>query len=78
MDSNGLLKVSEFPNFNNTITYYVDSKYTLGNSDGSILRPYTTITSALSLIGSPIGNATTGTIDPTLINRYIIHINGGE
>ena len=48
LDSNTKLKVSEFPNFTSTITFYVDQKYSLGSNDGSILRPYTTISAALS------------------------------
>ena len=73
LDSNNCLKVSEFPNLNNTITYYVDQKYSKGISDGSILRPYTTISSVLYLYTEPIDNT-----NVHLMVRFIIYINGGN
>ena len=56
LDSNTCLKVSEFPNLNNSITFYVDQKYSKGNSDGTILRPYTTISSVLNQYIEPTDN----------------------
>ena len=73
LDSNTKLKVSEFPNFNNTITFYVDQKYMLGSSDGSILRPYTTISSVLSLYTEPANNS-----DTHLKYTFVIYVNAGN
>ena len=72
LDANGLLKVSELPSLGNTITFYVDSKYTAGSNDGSILKPYATISAALVNIVTPVDNT-----DPNLANRFIIHVMGG-
>ena len=83
LDASTLLKLSEFPNFGNTISYYVDSKYTLSNSNGSELRPFTTIQTALNAIGTDVG-ATRGTYgeltsdsDIHFRDQFTIWIEGG-
>ena len=73
LDINTCLKVSEFPNLNNTNTFYVYQKYSKCNSDCSIVRPYTTISSVLNLDTEPIDNT-----DIHLMDRFIIYINGGN
>ena len=73
LDSNTKLKIAEFPNFNNSVIYYVDCNYTLGYNDGSISKPYTTVTGALTNISSPTSNS-----HPSITNRYIIHVSGGN
>ena len=72
-----------FQTFGNTISYYVDSKYLGGSNDGSILRPYTTIQTALNAIGTETG-ATRGTYgdptsntDPHLHDQFSIYIQHG-
>ena len=71
------------PNFCNNISYYVDSKYSLGSNDGSFLRPFTTITQALNAIGTDTG-ATRGTYgepttnsDPHLHDQFSIYVQHG-
>ena len=61
LDTNTKLKVSEFPNFNDVVEYWVDCNYTLGSSDGSFLKPYTTIQSALNAVGTGTLNSVSGT-----------------
>ena len=83
LDTNTKLKVSQFPKFGSTISYYVDCNYTLGSNDGSKLRPFTTITSALNAIGTDTG-ATRGTYgEPTsntdihLHDQFAIYVEHG-
>jgi len=58
---NNVLKISETPNFGNTIEYWVDCNYALGNSDGSIIKPFTTITNALNAVGTGTLGGVSGT-----------------
>ena len=48
-------------------------KYIIGNSDGSILRPYTTISSVLNQYVEPEDNT-----DTHFMDRFIVYINGGN
>ena len=62
-------------NVPNTITYYVDSKYTGSVTNGSILHPYTKIQDALNAIGTDY-EATRMLMDLlqlTLIFIFMIH-----
>ena len=73
LDSNIFVPLSNLGNCtNNTITFYVDSKYIGSVNDGSILKPYVTISAALANITTPIDNT-----DTNLSTRYIIHVMGG-
>jgi len=73
LDSGTNLPLSQLGNcVNNTICLYVDGKYTGAVNDGSILKPYTTISVALALI-SPWANSS----DPHIADRYVIHVAGG-
>ena len=74
LDSGTNLPLSQLGNcVNNTICFYVDSKYTGSVNDGSLLKPFTTISSALALI-SPWSNGS----DPHIEDRYVIHVAGGN
>ena len=61
LDSAGHLKVGEIPNLGNSIEYWVDSNYSFGNSDGSILKPFTSITSAMNAVGTGTLGGVNGT-----------------
>ena len=61
LDSAGHLKVGEIPNLGNSIEYWVDCNYSLGNSDGSILKPFTSITSAMNAVGTGTLGGVAGT-----------------
>ena len=74
LDTNTNLPLSQLGNcVNNTICFYVDSKYAGSVNDGSILKPFTTISSALALI-SPWASGS----DSHIADRYVIHVAGGN
>ena len=81
LDSNTLLKFNEIPYLGNKISIYVDSKYTGVYSDGSMIKPYVTITEALNSIGSDATRGTYGepTIDTDIHikDQYCIFVQHG-
>ena len=75
LDSNGFIPLANLGDcISNAITLYVDNKYSGSVNDGSILKPFTTIMAAINTIGG----APTSNSDVNLMNRFIIHINGGQ
>ena len=82
LDSNALLKVNKIPYLGNKISIYVDSKYTGVYSDGSMLKPYVTITEALNSIGADAARGIYGepTIDTDthIKDQYCIFVQHGS